>query len=149
MPPKKGYKQTAEHKANTSAARLGYKQSPEHKAKISAANMGNQNAVGYKHSDETRAKIVAANIGNKNSPGRKPVPVGSTHIKAGYVMIKVAEPSDWQLEHRYIMAASIGRALLPTEVVHHRNEVKDDNRPENLQLFENQSEHRHHHHKAA
>lgn len=50
--------------------------------------------------------------------------------KAGYV---------W--EHRLVMEAMIGRRLLPKEVVHHKNKKPADNRPENLQLFSENSEH--------
>ena len=38
-------------------------------------------------------------------------------------------------EHILVMERLIGRYLLPDETVHHRNGVKDDNRPSNLELW--------------
>ena len=39
------------------------------------------------------------------------------------------------LEHVKVMSGIIGRPLLPGENVHHKNGVRDDNRPENLELW--------------
>lgn len=38
-------------------------------------------------------------------------------------------------EHRKIMEETLGRTLLAGENVHHRNGIRDDNRPGNLELW--------------
>jgi len=48
-------------------------------------------------------------------------------------------------EHRLNMEGSLGRILNPKEVVHHINEIRDDNKIKNLQLFESKGKHAHFH----
>jgi len=45
-------------------------------------------------------------------------------------------------EHRIIFEKYLGRELLDTEVVHHEDEIKDNNDIENLILFNNTGDHR-------
>jgi hypothetical protein len=45
------------------------------------------------------------------------------------------------LQHRLVMEKYIKRFLLPDEVVHHVNDIRDDNRIENLQLLSGLGEH--------
>jgi len=65
---------------------------------------------------------------------------GGTHKSNGYVLLyKPKHPNANALgrvfEHRLVMERMIGRYLNKHDNVHHKNGVRSDNRPENLELW--------------
>lgn len=55
--------------------------------------------------------------------------------RSGYVYIQAPPPTYKMFEHQYVMEQTLGRKLFPGENVHHKNGIRDDNRPENLELW--------------
>lgn len=53
--------------------------------------------------------------------------------KGGYVHLNT--PNGFRAEHRLVMEQKLGRALVKGESVHHINGIRDDNRPDNLELW--------------
>ncbi len=69
--------------------------------------------------------------------------IGRYRTKQGYVCVAIKRSHPYAsmcnsigqvLEHRLVMAQTIGRPLTTNESVHHINGQRDDNRPANLQL---------------
>ena len=84
-----------------------------------------------------------AQTGKNNSNWRG----GKKIDKTGYILIHkpnhpFSNSQGYVREHRLVAEKCLSRYLKKTEVVHHINKVKSDNRVENLFLFQSNSEHR-------
>lgn len=83
------------------------------------------------------------NIGDKNGMWKG----GRTTASNGYVLIRVgknhhlADCRGYAYEHRLVAEVMLGRPLKPNEIVHHKNQQKDDNRPENIEVMRSVADH--------
>lgn len=76
---------------------------------------------------------------------------GRSLASNGYMLVRVgvghpmADVRGYAYEHRMVASRVLGRDLKPDEIVHHRNGVKTDNRPENLEVVTGNAGHFVHH----
>ena len=98
--------------------------------------------IGKKLSKQWRKNIAKAKIKDKN-PSWKGGRVKNTN---GYIMLHYPEHPfcnhrGYINEHRLIMEKHLKHYLKPTEVIHHINGIKTDNRLENFIVFSNEGYH--------
>lgn len=117
---------------------------------------------GKHHSEKIRKKISEKHKGLHSSPAtefKKGQTAGSKNAQwkngkykdaNGYILIlspnhpfriNGKEGRGYVLEHRLVAEKYLGRYLLPEETCHHINEIKNDNRLENLMVFVSKSAH--------
>lgn len=125
-----------------SLAQKGKKKKPftnEHRKNIGLARLG----IG--HSENTRTMMrkhsfCKGKLGKESGAWKG----GKRKRKDGYIYSRnhpLGGVYGYILEHRLVMENKLGRFLKPEEVIHHINQKRDDNRIENLMLFENDSAH--------
>jgi hypothetical protein len=109
---------------------LGRHLSDETKQKLSEARKGK------KLSPEHREKVIKtlSSYYNDQRGDKNPCWKGGKHVSdQGYVRIRIN--GEYVFEHRYIMEQHLGRRLTDSEVVHHKNHVRNDNRIDNLMIL--------------
>jgi len=115
---------------------------------------GKERWVILRHGKPGSSMCLRCGIRTKRAHGENsPIWKGGQRIDRGYVFIfKPGHPdamyNGYVKRARLVLAKKLGRPLLPGMRSHHRNEIKDDDRPENLEEW-TQSEHARYHGKRA
>lgn len=144
---------------STMSCPKGYKHSPEAIEKI------RQSSIGRVFTKERCEKIRLSKIGKKRPPltkewkekislshrGEKAYQwKGGKSLHNGYLMVTVphhpfTDSRSRIYEHRLVVEKFLGRYLKRKESVHHRDENKTNNVPENLMAFASENAHQRYH----
>jgi len=112
-----------------------YERTEETNRKISEALSGSNHPMwGKHHSEETKRKMREAHKGKNNSRWK-----GGIKKSCGYIFIlkpdhPKANSNGYVKRARLVAEKILGRYLLPEEITHHKNRIRDDDRPENIEV---------------
>lgn len=140
------FERTKEHGEKIGRALTGRIISETHKSNCQCFCCRRQRGE-MKHSEKAKKRISEANTG-ANHPNWKG---GIKKDSNGYVYIWKPDHPRAKSNKGYVGRAclvaekKLGRYLYPKELAHHKNEIKDDDRPGNIEVMESRSPHMKHH----
>lgn len=106
---------------------------------------GKKGKASYMYGRHPTPEAIARQKAAVSGPNNYHWSGGTKKHSGGYVLVYAPDHphrdrNGFVLEHRLVMEKAIGRILDESEIVHHKNLIKDDNRIENLQVM-NREEH--------
>jgi len=122
------------------AKEIGYKDAQK-RIWLACPDCGKERWIQLRNGKPVSIKCNSCARIGKNHPNWKG---GKYKDRDGYILIWIGISSPFYnmrnsynciFEHRLVMAKHLGRCLESWEIVHHKNEIRDDNRLENLELM--------------